>query len=498
MDIVPNEMVDGREMLTRIGEQMEKEEAEVEAARAQEDTGDGLMLEIERLVKERGWTADDRRGYLDKLHEGPELPLFADSSDEVDPRLVEALSALKYDGEEPEDLAEQAKVDGNKNFKTASSRKRKMYYREAVKHYTEGCLHCLKALEKTDLTAEKIQEIHELFSALLSNRAACNLVLKNYGSVKRDCSDAIRFVPKNIKAFFRKGKACLELRQYEDGLLVVKEALSMDETNVELLSLQKKLNDGLTERMRREELVRVAEEKEMIELRTLFDQCIARGALLGPGIAADGYQQQASDKLPSLVPESSSSELTSTSGASSSLSWPCYFLYPQYRQSDFIEGFDEEDYLADHMAVVFPVEQGPAPWDEQFEYKCNEMEVYLQLNAMPCFKNANEWTDWVKLKKAARGEGGPNMPSSAIASKTLKDFELKTKTYDDNQQWLRLNPGISMNQILRCKDHVVSGGVVHLFFYPKQSEAHQLFKKTHEGRFKELDLNKGLRPMPKC
>ena len=63
------------------------------------------MTEIEKLVASgKGWTGDARRKYLDELHEGPELPLFCDDTDEMDPRMMEALAALKYDGELPEDL----------------------------------------------------------------------------------------------------------------------------------------------------------------------------------------------------------------------------------------------------------------------------------------------------------------------------------------------------------------------------------------------------------
>jgi hypothetical protein len=480
--IVPNEIVDGRDMLEKIGRVMEEEEEAVAAAREAAD--DGLITEIEKLVKEKGWSADERRTYLDKLHEGPELPLFADSADEMDPRLIEALAHLKYDGEEPEDLAEQSKIDGNKNFKTAAARKRKMYYREAVKHYTEGCLHCLKALEKKDMPPEKIQEVNELFSALLSNRAACNLVLKNFGSVKRDCGDAIRFVPTNVKAHFRKAKACLELRQYEDGLVVVEAGLNLEPDNADMIKLKAKLEEELTERKRREELVRVKEEKEMDASRALFDMCISRGALLGPGIAADGYQQQASDKLPTV----------DESDATGAMTWPTYFLYPQYRQSDFIEAFAEDDFLADHLATVFPVEEGPAAWDEKFEYKCDEMEVYLQLNAMPAFKLRNEWAEWVRLKRGARGEV-PGLPAEQ-AGKTLRDLEQNTKIHEEDQVWLRLNPGISMSQILRLDEHVVSGGVVLLYMYPRKSIAHQEFIKAHGKRVRELDI-KAVRAMPK-
>jgi len=209
--IVPNRMVPAEEYLQHIGQALEEEELAADA-----DASDSLIREIDKQVAEKGWSAEERRAYLDSLSEGPELPLFADSATDLDPRLVEALAYLKYEGETPEDLADGCKHSGNKNFKVAVARKRKMYYREALKHYSEGCLHALKSQEKTDRPPEVVQQMNELFSTLLSNRAACNLALKNYGSVKRDCADAVRLWPNNTKAFFRRARACLELRQYEE------------------------------------------------------------------------------------------------------------------------------------------------------------------------------------------------------------------------------------------------------------------------------------------
>ena len=79
----------------------------------------------------------------------------------------------------------------------------------------------------------KLAEVKELLADLLANRAACNLALRNYGSVKRDCADSLRYKPDNAKAYFRQAKACLELRQYEDGLKATAEALRLQEQEQE-------------------------------------------------------------------------------------------------------------------------------------------------------------------------------------------------------------------------------------------------------------------------
>jgi hypothetical protein len=146
----------------------------------------------------------------------------------MDPQLAEALARIKYEGETPWSLAELCKDNGNKNYGTALKRKRKMYFKEALKHYTEGCLHAMKVRQSLDSQArglgpidgdvvdetksleERYALLDELQAALLANRAACNLSLRNYGSVKRDCGDALKIKPTFTKAQYRYAKVRME------------------------------------------------------------------------------------------------------------------------------------------------------------------------------------------------------------------------------------------------------------------------------------------------
>lgn len=49
--------------------------------------------------------------------------------------------------------------------------------------------------------------------------------------------------------------------------------------------------------------------------------------------------------------------------------WPVLLLYPQYGQSDMVQAFRDRDMIAEHLAMAFPEEGPPAPWDESFEYR---------------------------------------------------------------------------------------------------------------------------------
>jgi hypothetical protein len=62
-----------------------------------------------------GWDPAARAAFLASLDddEAPELPLLAESVDEMDPAMVEALMQLRDGGEPPSELAVDAKERGN-------------------------------------------------------------------------------------------------------------------------------------------------------------------------------------------------------------------------------------------------------------------------------------------------------------------------------------------------------------------------------------------------
>ncbi len=61
-----------------------------------------------------GWDPEARAAFLASLDddEAPELPLLAESVDEMDPAMVEALMQLRDGGEPPSELAVDAKERG--------------------------------------------------------------------------------------------------------------------------------------------------------------------------------------------------------------------------------------------------------------------------------------------------------------------------------------------------------------------------------------------------
>ncbi|CAG8799464.1 21538_t:CDS:2, partial [Dentiscutata erythropus] len=62
------------------------------------------------------------------------------------------------------------------------------------------------------------------------------------------------------------------------------------------------------------------------------------------------------------------------------LIWPVIFLYPEYKQSDFITEFNEENTFQDHLEIMFG-EENSAPWDISKKYiNIDKLEIYYEYN----------------------------------------------------------------------------------------------------------------------
>jgi peptidyl-prolyl isomerase D len=70
----------------------------------------------------------------------------------------------------------------------------------------------------------------------LTNLAACELKLHDYEDVRFSCNAAIKIDPNNIKAYYRRGLANLELKNYEAALDDLKMALKLSPNNKAVIS----------------------------------------------------------------------------------------------------------------------------------------------------------------------------------------------------------------------------------------------------------------------
>ncbi|KAJ1806205.1 HSP70/90 co-chaperone [Coemansia sp. RSA 2599] len=259
---------------------------------------------------------------------------------------VEALKSLAYD-EPPEEMATNLKNEGNEQFKAKN-------YREAVKFYT-------RALDYDG------HENRALKVSLLTNRAAANLELQNYGRVIQDCVEALRIRPKTPKALFRSAKAFLALEKFDEAKECCKWALELDPDGAEIKRLQRQVEESQDAHDRR---VREREERENAKARAR--ELLKRAIEIREGLTFDATGA----KKGLSAWENDSDRQVVLDESTGHLQWPVFFLYPESKESDFVEKFDEATTLRDMLEMVLAE---PPAWDsrEHPKYTLDNVDVYF-------------------------------------------------------------------------------------------------------------------------
>ncbi|RCI05287.1 hypothetical protein CU098_007523 [Rhizopus stolonifer] len=273
---------------------------------------------------------------LDK--ELSQVPLFMSDLPEEENIALSALQSLAFDGS-PEEIAQNFREQGNDCFRAGRAR-----YPDAIAYYT-------KAID----TECKDQSIIE---ACLANRAACNLELQNYGRVLNDCSRCLKINPKNVKALYRSSKALLALDKLVEAIDCCNHALTIDPENKPIQDIKQKATtrkDYIDEKIR---------QKEEREERERNKKQILENAFKERNIKIEVADKDVRDKANIEFDHETQT-----------LSWPVFFLYPEYKESDYIQSFNETNTFNDHLELMF---EQPAPWDTKHQYTVDNLEVYFE------------------------------------------------------------------------------------------------------------------------
>jgi len=269
------------------------------------------------------------------------------------------------------EIAQNFKDQGNDYFKGKR-------YREALNFYTQGV-----GAKPTDLV---IQE------ALLCNRAACNLELKNYGSVLKDCSKALAINPKSNKAYYRSSLALLALERVDEALDCCDRCLDFDKNNKSILDIRERIMKAKAEKEHKEQekSQRIRKENEMKRrLNVAFQE-----RNLIPITNPDGPTNN--PYSPHFDPEDPTHR---------TLIIPVFFLYPQHATSDIISHFAENTTFAALLTTMFPP-QAPAPeWDKNAEYVDGQLVVYAMTLRKRLLKVGKKMT-LGDVCRAAKGKDG--------------------------------------------------------------------------------------------
>lgn len=300
-------------------------------------------------------------------------PLFMKSlpSEESNDPVIQALQSLAFDGT-PDEIAQNFKEQGNDYFKGKR-------HREAISFYTQGI-----DAKPSDIV------LHE---ALLCNRAACNLELKNYGSVLRDCSKALILNTKSSKAYYRSAMALFALERYEESLDCCERCLEYDPENKGIRSVRDRSAKAKAEKLRKESEKQERihnEQREKKLLQVAFKERNLFAVYNQKGLSENPY-------TPHFDPEDPEG---------TTLIIPVFFLYPQYATSDVIAHFVEDTTFSTHIFQMFPP-HAPAPsWDKAGKYNANTLVVYAITRRKRLLKVGKKMSlrDVCNAAKAKEGE----------------------------------------------------------------------------------------------
>ena len=322
-----------------------------------------------------GWDPEARAAFLASLDddEAPELPLLAESVDEMDPAMVEALMQLRDGGEPPSELAVDAKERGNKLYKRAISTKNRMFYREAAKEYSDGLALCVAARSEAD-----DEEDPQTRLTLHANRAACSLALKNYGECVKDCKAALAIDETNAKAAYRLARALLGLKKHKQARDAAQWGLASAPDDKALTKTLAEAQRGLNEADAYAAKVAAKHASEAATHRAVFDACDALSVRLGPAPPATG---RAYDAWPFLE--------------GGDLRVPVVFAYPEVDDAppDLLEACAPSDLMADWLLTLFPDDNGPA-WDSAGAYRAPLVKCYARLRQVTGFYRGDAYAEY--------------------------------------------------------------------------------------------------------
>eukprot|EP00211_Chloroparvula_japonica_P006052 CAMPEP_0119129970 /NCGR_PEP_ID=MMETSP1310-20130426/7498_1 /TAXON_ID=464262 /ORGANISM="Genus nov. species nov., Strain RCC2339" /LENGTH=352 /DNA_ID=CAMNT_0007120433 /DNA_START=46 /DNA_END=1104 /DNA_ORIENTATION=- len=297
---------------------------------------------------------DKRKGYEDK-----HLPLYMTALPEEDEweEELQAIQALVYEGDTPEEIAENLKECGNEAFmrfveEKEISKRDESDLHQAIHLYTE-------AIKQKSTIDENVSKYH-------NNRAAVWMKLQRNGEAFRDAKIALKLNPKNVKACYRGMVASERCKYWEQAIDFCKQGAQLEPDNA---TFKKKLAvfEKALSKKREEEAAR-AKEKERKEANEENTTALLRQAGIKVG--------------PPAFPPEWEMHYKPTVTIGEDLRIPLCFLYEEYRQFDFVQLVGESDTLYDHLCLMFPARKGDsevqAPeWDTRGDYILGNLVVYF-------------------------------------------------------------------------------------------------------------------------
>uniref|UniRef100_W5KS90 Tetratricopeptide repeat domain 4 n=1 Tax=Astyanax mexicanus TaxID=7994 RepID=W5KS90_ASTMX len=336
---------------------------------AQSDSDDGMDEFMEKFKTQKYKNALNESNWEEEFEK---VPMFMKTApEEIDPLKNPDLACIQSiihdDDRPPEEQAKSLKDEGNEYFKEKN-------YKKAIVAYTEGLK---KNCSDSDLNA-----------ILYTNRAAAHFYLGNMRSALNDATAARKLKSDHIKAIIRGAQCCMELHNYAEALQWCDEGLRILPTEKKLQELRAKADKQKRAAERDARKAKAKVKKERTDRDALLTAVKERGIKLMPGQRQhrssdseedDGAEGSAADMAELNLDGFSTQEATGAKvylDEQGVLHWPVLFLYPEYRQTDFISAFCENSSFIDHLTVMFGEEL--PPWDTDKKYCPQNLQLFIE------------------------------------------------------------------------------------------------------------------------
>lgn len=512
-------------------DQMKKAKEQWDAEDDQDETDALLSQAIELAIENgKGWKDGEKEEYMKRITDDDFLPpLFATTQEDIEKSgMAEAFSSLQYD-DPPVIMMEQAKKKGNEAFVNGKKNvaKNVQYYRDAVNAYYESFFWAEKVdtveedyTPPVDDKGERLDDIpfytqkqlDDYKSTLCTNASTAHAQIKNWGYVRDQSSKALEFNKANIKAWFRLAQAQQMLQNWEEAGDAIDAGLKLNKDNKDLRKIQKtcesKIRKARLERQKRER----ARAERVSKVKQVWKHCkeekiqLGRVSLVSSVTDEEDENENAEEDNAWHHHHPHSGLIAHTSiELEGEWAWPCMFMYPSHKQSDFIKDFAESEMLAMRMAQVFPElgedeDETSMPWDYNNEFQCSNLAIYFEVygtetddiihpESVERLKDQAATMKFYEASRALKGDEGPQMEHFArcVERKHLHTQRKRWKK-KHGSLWakpkpndvVRVHPAVTLKDILTDARCVVPNFLVTLYMFPESHPAHEKFLKEHK------------------
>lgn len=511
--------------------------------------GCGVLDDEDRLLSEaldlaiqqgRGWSPGEKEEYLEKILDDDYIPpYFATTPEEVEKSgLQEAFTSLIYDGESPTSLMLSFKKKGSEAFVNGKRNEagNQQYFRDAINHYYESLAWCEKivplmpgdlAQADTDEPTYTPDELSAEKSAILGNVALMHMQLKNWGHCRDECRKSLEANPRNVKAWYRLAKSYENLQRWENAGDAVDSGLAVDAENNDLKKLQRQIDSRVQKARKLRQQRERAKAERTAKIKAVWNHCKGSGGIkLGRVSLVSSASEDDDDDVDDVEEQSRWHHHLPHSGCipaeqppDGEWCWPCMFLYPSHKQSDFIETMPESQMLAIAMAQMFPEfdddtgsKETPVVWDHNNEFTCSNLAVYFEVHS-PSDSDGSAGSDSNNDRqlvhpesvevlrdlqacirfhegcRALKGDEGSDLADvvRAIERRRLAKQQKAWKKQHgslwhkpDPTPVVRVHPAATLGEVLRDPRMVVPNFLVTFLLFPENHPSHAAFLKEHK------------------